>query len=188
MRWFSCMFFVFFPVVCQTNEQKVSPLAVKISWVTNNVWVNNKGNSWLVSPGFNPELNSAFISDRTMPGCVCSHRTGETTEAALISLMTCCFWCLQVIFLIGNKCDLDAQRDVTYEEAKQFAEENGMSLFVFPAFSLYCDFHWPNCKLTSVTSLIQVCAPRYSGLIVRKLGLFATCIFYAGFANTVGSL
>ena len=32
----------------------------------------------------------------------------------------------QVIFLIGNKCDLDAQRDVTYEEAKQFAEENGM--------------------------------------------------------------
>lgn len=35
---------------------------------------------------------------------------------------------LQVIFLIGNKCDLDAQRDVTYEEAKQFAEENGAFL------------------------------------------------------------
>ena len=33
--------------------------------------------------------------------------------------------CLQVIFLIGNKSDLEAQRDVTYEEAKQFAEENG---------------------------------------------------------------
>lgn len=32
----------------------------------------------------------------------------------------------QVIFLIGNKCDLEAQRDVTYEEAKQFAEENGL--------------------------------------------------------------
>lgn len=31
-----------------------------------------------------------------------------------------------VIFLIGNKSDLDAQRDVTYEEAKQFAEENGL--------------------------------------------------------------
>uniref|UniRef100_H2Y4P4 Ras-related protein Rab-14 n=1 Tax=Ciona savignyi TaxID=51511 RepID=H2Y4P4_CIOSA len=30
-----------------------------------------------------------------------------------------------VIFLIGNKGDLDAQRDVTYEEAKQFADENG---------------------------------------------------------------
>merc|ERR1712071_264873 len=29
-----------------------------------------------------------------------------------------------VIFLIGNKSDLEAQRDVTYEEAKQFAEEN----------------------------------------------------------------
>lgn len=31
----------------------------------------------------------------------------------------------QVIILIGNKADLEAQRDVTYEEAKQFAEENG---------------------------------------------------------------
>lgn len=31
----------------------------------------------------------------------------------------------QVIFLIGNKSDLEAQRDVTYEEAKQFADENG---------------------------------------------------------------
>ena len=30
-----------------------------------------------------------------------------------------------MIFLIGNKSDLEAQRDVTYEEAKQFAEENG---------------------------------------------------------------
>ncbi len=34
---------------------------------------------------------------------------------------------LQVIFLIGNKCDLEAQRDVTYEEARQFAEENGLT-------------------------------------------------------------
>lgn len=33
--------------------------------------------------------------------------------------------CIQVIILIGNKADLEAQRDVTYEEAKQFAEENG---------------------------------------------------------------
>lgn len=31
----------------------------------------------------------------------------------------------QVIFLIGNKSDLDGQRDVTYEEAKTFADENG---------------------------------------------------------------
>lgn len=36
----------------------------------------------------------------------------------------------QVIFLIGNKSDLEAQRDVTYEEAKQFAEENGKLMFV----------------------------------------------------------
>lgn len=33
--------------------------------------------------------------------------------------------CVQVIILIGNKADLEAQRDVTFEEAKQFAEENG---------------------------------------------------------------
>ncbi len=32
-----------------------------------------------------------------------------------------------VIFLIGNKCDLDSQRDVTYDEAKQFADENGLT-------------------------------------------------------------
>jgi Ras-related protein Rab-14 len=31
-----------------------------------------------------------------------------------------------VIFLIGNKCDLEAQRDVTHEEARHFAEENGL--------------------------------------------------------------
>ena len=31
-----------------------------------------------------------------------------------------------MIFLIGNKCDLEAQRDVTFEEARQFAEENGL--------------------------------------------------------------
>ena len=27
--------------------------------------------------------------------------------------------------MIGNKADLDSQREVTFEEAKQFAEENG---------------------------------------------------------------
>ena len=32
-----------------------------------------------------------------------------------------------MIFLVGNKCDLEAQRDVTYDEAKQFAEENGLT-------------------------------------------------------------
>jgi len=37
-------------------------------------------------------------------------------------------WCcgLKVIFMVGNKSDLDGQRDVTFDEAKQFAEENGM--------------------------------------------------------------
>uniref|UniRef100_A0A8C5KDL7 Ras-related protein Rab-14 n=1 Tax=Jaculus jaculus TaxID=51337 RepID=A0A8C5KDL7_JACJA len=33
-----------------------------------------------------------------------------------------------VIILIGNKADLEAQRGVTFEEAKQFAEENGLFL------------------------------------------------------------
>lgn len=28
-----------------------------------------------------------------------------------------------VIFLIGNKADLESSREVTYEEAKQFADE-----------------------------------------------------------------
>lgn len=36
---------------------------------------------------------------------------------------------VQVIYLIGNKSDLKDQRDVTYDEAKQFADENGL-LFV----------------------------------------------------------
>jgi len=31
-----------------------------------------------------------------------------------------------VIYLIGNKSDLEAQRDVSYEEAKAFADENGL--------------------------------------------------------------
>merc|ERR1711916_288871 len=31
-----------------------------------------------------------------------------------------------VIMLIGNKKDVDEQRDVTYEEASQFAEEHGL--------------------------------------------------------------
>ncbi|PAV74187.1 hypothetical protein WR25_08753 [Diploscapter pachys] len=32
-----------------------------------------------------------------------------------------------VIFLIGNKSDLEGQRDVPYEEAKAFADENGLT-------------------------------------------------------------
>lgn len=31
-----------------------------------------------------------------------------------------------VIFLIGNKSDLESQRDVTYEEAEAFAKEHGL--------------------------------------------------------------
>jgi len=31
--------------------------------------------------------------------------------------------------MIGNKADLDAQREVTFDEAKQFADENGNGRF-----------------------------------------------------------
>lgn len=31
-----------------------------------------------------------------------------------------------IIFLIGNKSDLEATREVTYEEADEFAKENGL--------------------------------------------------------------
>uniref|UniRef100_A0A8C2HW99 Ras-related protein Rab-14 n=1 Tax=Cyprinus carpio TaxID=7962 RepID=A0A8C2HW99_CYPCA len=46
-------------------------------------------------------------------------------EALLTETHALCV-CVCVIILIGNKADLEAQRDVTYEEAKQFAEENGL--------------------------------------------------------------
>ena len=45
-----------------------------------------------------------------------------------------------VIFLIGNKSDLEAQRDVTYEEAKQFADENGL-MFVEARYEQVFPFH-----------------------------------------------
>lgn len=37
------------------------------------------------------------------------------------------------ILLIGNKKDLEAQREVTYEEASKFAQENGIVLLVVSA-------------------------------------------------------
>ncbi|VDP18837.1 unnamed protein product [Schistosoma margrebowiei] len=42
-----------------------------------------------------------------------------------------------VIFLIGNKADLEEQRDVTYEEAKQLADENGLLFLECSAKSVY---------------------------------------------------
>ncbi|XP_033946544.1 ras-related protein Rab-14-like [Pseudochaenichthys georgianus] len=45
-----------------------------------------------------------------------------------------------VIILIGNKADLEAQRDVTYEEAKQFAEENDSLLNVYSSLKMLCSF------------------------------------------------
>ena len=43
-----------------------------------------------------------------------------------------------VIMLIGNKKDLDAQRDVTYEEAAAFAKENGVNMCGVFAIGLDC--------------------------------------------------
>ena len=34
---------------------------------------------------------------------------------------------LKVIFLIGNKIDMEAQRDVSYDEAKAFTEEHALT-------------------------------------------------------------
>uniref|UniRef100_A0A1I7XF14 Ras-related protein Rab-14 n=1 Tax=Heterorhabditis bacteriophora TaxID=37862 RepID=A0A1I7XF14_HETBA len=42
------------------------------------------------------------------------------------------------IFLIGNKSDLDGQRDVPYEEAKAFAEENGLTFLECSAKTSVC--------------------------------------------------
>lgn len=36
------------------------------------------------------------------------------------------YFIIQVIYLIGNKLDMESNRDVSYEEAKQFADENGL--------------------------------------------------------------
>ena len=34
-----------------------------------------------------------------------------------------------IILLIGNKCDLEAEREVSYEEGKQFANANNLIFF-----------------------------------------------------------
>jgi len=36
------------------------------------------------------------------------------------------YFIVKVIYLIGNKLDMESNRDVSYEEAKQFADENGL--------------------------------------------------------------
>jgi len=36
--------------------------------------------------------------------------------------------------MVGNKSDLDGQRDVTFDEAKQFADENGLRFTVLSSY------------------------------------------------------
>lgn len=65
-----------------------------------------------------------------------------------------------VIFLIGNKSDLESTREVTYEEAKEFADENGLMFLEASAMTwvstgslavwAYTDYRfppkqWPEC-------------------------------------------
>ena len=47
------------------------------------------------------------------------------------------------LFIIGNKGDLDGQREVTYDEAKRFAEENDL---LFLETSLYTSVKKSNLK------------------------------------------
>lgn len=49
-----------------------------------------------------------------------------------------------VIFLIGNKSDLSSTREVTYEEAKEFADEHGLMFAETSAMTwVSWNFHWP---------------------------------------------
>lgn len=45
-----------------------------------------------------------------------------------------------MIFLIGNKMDLEGSRDVRYDEAKKFAEENDL-IFVEASAMTYVPFY-----------------------------------------------
>ncbi|KAG7282378.1 hypothetical protein CRUP_029699 [Coryphaenoides rupestris] len=63
-----------------------------------------------------------------------------------------------VIILIGNKADLEAQRDVTYEEAKQFAEENGENVeeaFLEAAKRIYQNIQDGSLDLNAAESGVQ---------------------------------
>lgn len=64
--------------------------------------------------------------------------------------------------MVGNKSDLDAQRDVTYEEAKQFADENGTFVFCMNSVQLTATYHYPRddyltAKRNHSHSLISYC-------------------------------
>lgn len=43
-----------------------------------------------------------------------------------------------IILLVGNKKDLDADREVTFLQASQFAQENGKFKYCCPIKSLIC--------------------------------------------------
>jgi Ras-related protein Rab-4B len=45
-----------------------------------------------------------------------------------------------VVLLVGNKSDLEAQREVTFLEASKFAQENGKLLFGFFSFQIILIF------------------------------------------------
>ena len=76
-----------------------------------------------------------------------------------------------VIYLIGNKSDLDDQRDVTFDEAKQFAEDNDLTFieasaktginveeaFLETAKKIYQNIQDGSLDLNAAESGVQVC-------------------------------
>lgn len=49
-----------------------------------------------------------------------------------------------ILFLIGNKADLDASRDVTREEAEEFAREHGLTFLGELVGLKFWDFFYRN--------------------------------------------
>ena len=48
-----------------------------------------------------------------------------THPNTVFMLVGLCIICLKMTIL-GNKCDIEDQRDVSYQEAEKFAQENGL--------------------------------------------------------------
>lgn len=65
-----------------------------------------------------------------------------------------------MIFLIGNKSDLESTREVTYEEAKKFADENGLMFAEASAMTWVLDIF--------LTIILLTNKPTFSGQNVEE--------------------
>ncbi len=61
--------------------------------------------------------------------CMCSRETYNALTNWLTDARTLANANI-IILLVGNKKDLDAEREVTFMEASRFAQENGLFLLV----------------------------------------------------------